>query len=180
MQQQRANLALNNTYFSTWLARSPNPANKRRRNVFEVVDCHCRNRCTRDAATSEKCGRRTPQSRDTENCRCRNSWPERRRNASGTTIRRPRQESVTKCRTREKGDNRDRWQHEDVLDSSIYKTAPVPGGVASGQTYQNVHNFVSMSLFTRKSGTVTSCAVQWTQDARQRRRLLQLISRRRP
>ena len=33
-------------------------------------------------------------------------------------------ESVTKCRTRETGDNRDRWQHEDVLDSIIYKNRP--------------------------------------------------------
>ena len=35
---------LNNTYFSTWLVRSPNPAHQRRRNVFEVADCPCRNR----------------------------------------------------------------------------------------------------------------------------------------
>ena len=66
------------------------------------------------------------------NCRCRNSWPGRRRNDSGTTIRRPRtcdRESVTKCRTREKGDNRDRWQHEDVLDSSIYLPPRYPAAL---------------------------------------------------
>ena len=45
--------------------------------------------------------------------------------------------TVTKCRTREKGDNSDRWQHEDVFDSSISHTAPVPGGVAR-------HNLVSL------------------------------------
>ena len=53
-------------------------------------------------------------------------------------------ESVTKQRTRENRDNRDSWQHEDVLDSSIYNTAPVPGGVTSGQTRQNAHNLVPL------------------------------------
>ena len=52
--------------------------------------------------------------------------------------------TVTKSRTREKEDNSDSWQHEDVLDSSVSHTAPVPGGVASGQTHQNVHNLVSL------------------------------------
>ena len=53
-------------------------------------------------------------------------------------------ESVTKCRTREKGDNQDRWQHEDVLDSSTKNTVPETGGVASGQTHQNVRKLDSL------------------------------------
>ena len=36
-------------------------------------------------------------------------------------------------RTREEGTFEDRWQQEEVLGSSISSTAPVPGGVASGQ-----------------------------------------------
>ena len=48
--------------------------------------------------------------------------------------------SVTKSRTRERGTSKDRWQPEDVLGSSIFSTAPVPGGVASGQSRQNVHH----------------------------------------
>ena len=36
-------------------------------------------------------------------------------------------------RTREEGTPEDRWQQEEVLCSSISSTAPVPGGVASGQ-----------------------------------------------
>ena len=34
----------------------------------------------------------------------------------------------------------DRWKQEDVLSSSIKSTAPVLGGVASGQTRQKEHN----------------------------------------
>ena len=66
--------------------------------------------------------------------------------------------TVTMSRTREKGDNSDRWQHEDVLDSSIYNTAPVPGGVASGQTHQNVRNLCSLAPFFhhRRCGRTSS------------------------
>ena len=49
-------------------------------------------------------------------------------------------------RTREQGTPEDRWRQEDVLGSSIYVTAPVPGGVASGQTRQKVHHAHPYSL----------------------------------
>ena len=58
----------------------------------------------------------------------------------------------------------------------FFHTAPETGGVASGQTHQNVRNLVS--LLPSPSGS--SCAAQQTQDGRRRRRLLQLISRRHP
>ena len=132
--------------------------------------------------------------KSTRDCRCRNSWPKRRRNVE-RTLPLPQQlargapqrlwnndpktqnmrESVTKCRTREKGNNRDRWQHEDGLDSSIYYTAPVSGGVASGQTHQNAHNLVPLLPSSIKRFWKTADV-----GVQRRRGLLQLISRRRP
>ena len=47
-------------------------------------------------------------------------------------------EPVTMPRTRDKGTRNDRWQQEDVVGSSIYCTAPVPGGAASGQIQQRI------------------------------------------
>ena len=67
-----------------------------------------------------------------------------------------------------------RAQHEEVLDSSIYCTARVPGGVASGQTHQNAHNLVPLLPSSNKKNWKTANV------GVPRRGLLQLISRRRP
>ena len=52
----------------------------------------------------------------------------------------------TILRTREQGTPKDRWQQEEVLGSSIYSTAPVPGGGASGQLRQKVRHAYPCSL----------------------------------
>ena len=77
-------------------------------------------------------------------CRCRNSWPEGRRNASGTTIRRPRT-CENPSRSAGPGRKGTTGTAGNTRKSSIiYCTAPVPGGVASGQTHQNAHNLVPL------------------------------------
>ena len=87
----------------------------RRRDVWRDWSADAATAGKKDAATSgedrlplpQQLARRTPQ-------RLWNNDPKTQN----------KREPVTKCRTREQGDNRDRWQHEDDLDSSIYSTAP--------------------------------------------------------
>ena len=95
--------------------------------------------------------------KSTKDCRCRTSRHRRRRNASGTTIRRTRtcENPSRSAGPGRRGTTVTAGNPRMSSTPAFHNTAPVPGGVASGQTHHNVHNLVPLlPSSVRKFGLV--------------------------